>query len=113
MVRCEVRIFDYAIHPFIDFARDIGGPFPVLAFWKMAEQRAVAVFGHLFLHKGDQSFHNLGMQRRIPRGMPLGGAARLPVILANEQEPFARYNFLGIAMRWTPNVRQPEPLLKV
>ena len=30
--------------------------------------------------------------------MSLGGATRLRVIFANEQEPFARYNFLGIAI---------------
>jgi hypothetical protein len=64
----------------------------------MPEQRAVAVFGYLFLHIGDQSFHNLGMQRRIPLGVPLNCATRLPVILADKQEPLARYDFLGIAI---------------
>src|ERR1700731_191088 len=37
----------------------------------MAEQRPVTVFGQYPLHIGDQPFHNLGMQRRIPCGMPL------------------------------------------
>ena len=49
-----------------------------------ARQRAVAVFGHLFLHIGDQSFHNLGMQRYVPGFMPLYRAPRLANILTDK-----------------------------
>jgi hypothetical protein len=98
MVRCEVGIFDYAIHPFINFARDIGGPFPVLVFRQMPEQRAVAVFGDYPFHVGDQPFHNLRVQWRIPAFVALGRATRLPVILTDKQKPFAPYRLLGVAV---------------
>ena len=93
-----VRIFDHAIHPFINFARDIGGPFPVLVFRQIPEQRPVAMFGHLFLHVGDQSFHNLGMKRHVPGFVSLDRATRLAIIFTDKQEPLPRYDFLGIAI---------------
>jgi len=64
----------------------------------MAEQRPVTVFGPYPLHVGDQPFHNLGMQRRIPCGMPLDRATGFPVILTDKQEPLPRHDFLGIAI---------------
>src|ERR1700751_3704157 len=111
MVRCEVfgiaelngvtsmvRIFDHAIYPFIDFARDIGGPFPVLVFRQMPEQRAVTVFGDYPFHIGDQPFHNLGMQWHVPAFVTFDRAARLAIIFTDEQEPLPWYHFLGIAV---------------